>query len=209
MRRDIKCNTPRCGCVKKVQALGYPTWRRFVLTDVSAKVMWFDNPKCASTTIKSNLDLEWSHILPKNHREYFKFVFVRNPYDRMVSNWKMFTTTPFALRKIKSYQNHLVEDIERISFKEFVNLTDHIDNHHWDEQYYFIRSKPDFIGRFENFQEDFNELCDKLGTQHQQLPVTNKTKHKHYTEYYDDETRQIVAEKYAKDIAMFGYDFGE
>jgi hypothetical protein len=127
----------------------------------------------------------------------------------MVSNWKMFTTTPFALRKIKSYQNHLVEDIERISFKEFVNLTDHIDNHHWDEQYYFIRSKPDFIGRFENFQEDFNELCDKLGTQHQQLPVTNKTKHKHYTEYYDDETREIVAGKYAKDIAYFGYKFGE
>ena len=142
--------------------------------------------------------------------DYFKFTFVRNPFSKCLSEyfWE------------KTYLN------ESLNFNDWVKLKlgDLINQSknniimerqgHNLEQYKFIydtsdNSLVDFIGRFENLQEDFDFICDKIGIPRQQLPHKNKSKHKHYTEYYDNETKQIVAEKYAKDIEYFGYEFGE
>ena len=146
----------------------------------------------------------------KNNNDYFKFTFVRNPWCRLVSCYHYFKKYG---RKIGHDKSTGIIVNKYINFKEFCqNIDDVIANvkaPHFRQMYSWIDSTIDFIGKTENLQEDFNTICDKIGIPQQELPHINKTKHKHYTEYYDDETRQIVAEKYAKDIEYFGYEFGE
>ena len=143
----------------------------------------------SATTIKKRVGEDvWNN--------YFKFSFVRNPFDKIVSQY---------------HYNRGKFGFKDYSFKEYVRSWSKGAKISTYPQYilHYINEPLDFIGRFENLQEDFNIICDKIGIPRQQLPHKNKTKHKHYTEYYDEETKQIVAEKYAKDIERFGYKFGE
>jgi len=127
--------------------------------------------------------------------DYFKFTFVRNPFEKIVSQYHF---------------NRHKWGFKDFTFKEYVkkwSIGAKISKYPQLNLFY-IDEKLDFIGRFENLQQDFNIICDKIGILQQELPHENATKHKHYTEYYDDETRAIIAEKYAKDIEYFGYEFG-
>lgn len=126
---------------------------------------------------------------------YLKFSFVRNPWDLVVS---------FYFYELKSniISNH-------ITFKDFI-IKKFFNTPLCIPQFNYFKDPElmTFIGKFENLQEDFNFVCDKIGIPRQKLPHDNKTNHKHYTEYYDDETKQIVAERYARDIEYFRYQFG-
>lgn len=140
------------------------------------------------------------------HIDYFKFTFCRNPYDRLVSTYEFFNLS----KRYNTFSNfvnctRLFEDVKKILDQDFCLNTDL--EYHLLPGVYFIKHGVDFIGRFENLQQDFDSICNTIGIPKQKLPYARKTKHKHYTEYYDDETRQIVAELYKKDFEYFGYKF--
>ena len=95
-------------------------------------------------------------------------------------------------------------------YKSFLDFLKHPTKQHLKKyNQYFEGSNEIGIIRYENLNSDFVFFCNEVGIPQQQLPHINKSKHKHYTEYYDKETKQIVAERYAKDIEYFGYKFGE
>jgi len=201
------------------------------------KIAYIANHKAANTTITKFLknfgysNRSWQRI--KTLQDYFVFSFVRNPFDRLVSRYihlkycfadltpqkpKTLVVGPWARRSFNVFFSklNLSKDIENYTFENFVKFSNEVDDDHWMAQIDLLEKYSnlkindfDFIGKFEHLQQDFNIVCDKTGLPPQQLPHKNKTKHQHYTDYYDDETREIVAEKYAKDIEYFGYEFGE
>lgn len=123
--------------------------------------------------------------------DYYKFAFVRNPWDRMVSFWKY---------QYKYYG----------SFKHFMKM----EVKGGDVQSRRLRNSQgkmviNFIGRFENLREDYLSVCKELDIPCGKLRHVNKTNHKHYTEYYDNETISIVEKKFQEDIDNFGYSFGD
>jgi len=176
--------------------------------------IWFLVPKTGSRSMfdffinkKLYFPREKLQAFPNDYSNCLKFAFVRNPWGRLVSTYENKVSQPNSPR-IKFFKQ-----FKGGSFKEFIrwiglNGDDH-DRHIKQQTSLVPYDLVDFIGKFENIQQDFNKLCDKIGIRQQQLPHLNKTNHKHYTEYYDDETREIVAERYAKDIEYFGYKFGE
>lgn len=136
-----------------------------------------------------------------NIKNYFKFSFMRNPWEREVSYYI------YANKRSGISNREWCNKIASMSFSEFITQST-------DPQLNYVCNKKnnvavDFLGSGKYIQKDFDTICDKIGVPRQQLPHTNKSNHKHYTKYYDDETRQIVAEKYARDIEYFGYEFGK
>ena len=129
-----------------------------------------------------------------NFNTYYKVGLIRNPWDRLVSWWK--------------WKPHL-------SFSEFVK---NIGPHHALKKdnaqllhYFSLNDKiivNDYI-RFETLQKDFNKVCLKIGLPPQNLPHLNKSNHKPYWEYYDNNLREFVEEKYKEDIKTFNYQFGK
>ncbi|HEY1961498.1 MAG TPA: sulfotransferase family 2 domain-containing protein [Rhizomicrobium sp.] len=142
------------------------------------------------------------HIDQAAFDSYFKFAFVRNPWDRLVSGFHY-----YAKRGEKAGVT-FPQYVQRVCTRGYKTrahdrpLVDFL----LDED---GRMLVDFVGRFENFADDFGKVCDRLQLGEQQLPHVNKGggSRKRYQEYYDDRLRDLVAQTFAADIQRFGYTF--
>jgi hypothetical protein len=104
--------------------------------------------------------------------------------------------------------------IERnFSFSQFIKMVcgDFYDlDIHWKSYNQYIPKvflSNAFVGKVENFKNDFYHVCKLLDIPYSDIPHTNKTTHSHFSEYYNRETRNLVIEKHYLDFKTFGYDF--
>ncbi len=166
--------------------------------------------------------VQCGHITQKEFSSFYKFSFVRNPWARLVSEYR--------------YRNYL----SHRSFKDFVmNKLPPPDR---DDRYRHIMPQTgmlydregkllvDFVGKFEHLQQDFGRVCEHLGFADSNLPHINSSDKKsrelrrktrnflyrngenelpRYVDFYDTETREIVTGLYRADIENFGYEFAD
>lgn len=160
-----------------------------------------------------------------NWNSYYSFAFVRNPWDRLVSwysmiqekknmlpFWKQWQKEPFK----SPFHNQVIR--ESHDFESFLyNCTDVVYSNKCHKSYAFNQVDyisdsegniaVNFVGKFENLSNDHSSIFDHLKLNFNPLPSKNSSRHKHYSQYYTSETRDLVAKRFHKDIETFNYQF--
>jgi hypothetical protein len=131
---------------------------------------------------------------------YFKFAFVRNPWDWQVSVYHYIGQHPehhqhAAVSRLKDFEAFLSWRIRQNRDMQMDFLTDAGG-----------RLLVDFLGRFENLPADFAAICSTIGLR-PRLRHLNGSWHADYRSYYTARTRRLVEEHWREDIEFFGYRF--
>ena len=186
------------------------------------KFIFIHIPKSGGTSIGKSLLNDDSLYDNKSHNpyskelvmpiydDYFKFSIVRNPWARLVSLF--YEKTPRFTGGI-SFSDYIKEICINNTNSSILQRDKNAILHSSPYLDYWFNGtidKIDFVGKFEDIQNCWKTISKRLQYSTSLLPKRRIGVYsKHYTEYYDAETRQIVAEKYAKDIEYFGYKFEE
>ena len=128
-----------------------------------------------------------------------KFVFVRNPFDSLVSRWQKQRSKP--------------------RYADSVTARLQLDFPAWFDR--FVTRKPpqsmhakfvegtDEVLRFETLAPDLDSFMQRAGVKAFEVPLINVTPDRtgNYRDYYSTETRRIVEDKYAEDLETYEYVF--
>ncbi|MGV6820321.1 MAG: sulfotransferase family protein [Parvularcula sp.] len=201
---------PKTGCttIKRVLQLAEnPALRSMQLGEVH------DRAKSPLQNISASPDLFLAEL---KNPDVLKFSFVRNPYTRALSGYldKIIANDWEWSRRAASFGREIDDKPTFVEFLRFVDQQPPKDRDvHWTEQHLLVGStdlRLGFIGRFENFRDDFQIICAALdlcvpfgelrsGRSH----ATNASAK--LREFYDGQAINLVQKIYGGDFERFGY----
>jgi hypothetical protein len=140
------------------------------------------------------------HLPSEQFDSFFKFAFVRNPFDRFIS------FCAFMTRVEKQFE----KDPHKV-------MRFFIENPPWHRilfqpQHTFVsdgggKLLTDYVGRVEEMQQSYDAIARRIGVPSTQLEMVNASERRDYRSYYTPELADGVSALYARDLELFGYDF--
>lgn len=143
-------------------------------------------------------------------KKYFKFTFVRNPWDRAYSAYNYLRQGGVSKK----------DQVWRETFRRYSDFNDFVANWmdedninlvlHFMPQTFFLKDAQgvvdfDFIGRFESLEKDYDKIREKIGGE--ALKKINQSHSSPYRDIYSKESIDKIRKLYARDIEMLGYNF--
>ena len=132
-------------------------------------------------------------------KSYFSFAFVRNPWDWELSHYKYI---------LRSKSHHYHQEVSGLKdFSEYVRWR--CDGRFKLQGDFVVMNDEivvDYVGRFENLENDFQLVCNRLDI-NSTLARLNTTRRTSYREHYNDTTAELIRRTYLCDILRFGYKF--
>lgn len=173
-------------------------YRNLVNTAVKARYRrsLFRNPvHSPAKNVQSMFPYEWEH--------YFKFCFVRNPYEQALSEYshqrrnskREFDFDYFIMALTGEVEDRDITPSGLISNWPLYTIDDQV--------------AVDHIGRYANLEDDFAWLCQRLGIPHRgrllEEKVENHNRTKNLNDFYDTANSVRVHELYGKEIEHFSF----
>jgi hypothetical protein len=194
----------------RVSGYGYP-WVPRVVANPAARVVRRALGKSPPGFDLHARNYGWDlMLLPQVARSgLYKFAFVRNPWDRLVSCWadkvaSLKGKVDYAPRFGPPVTPHWEFD----RFARWAIEQPDPEGHYRLQSRHIVHDGKlvvDFLGRFERLESDWETVREKFGLA--AIPSRNRSKHRPYRELYTPQLRNLVGEFYAEDIERFDYCF--
>ncbi|MEX0331045.1 MAG: sulfotransferase family 2 domain-containing protein [Puniceicoccaceae bacterium] len=133
---------------------------------------------------------------------YYKFCFVRDPFDHLVSIYHYIGQSPSHKYHAKASALNFGEFVKWYVSQKPLRQCDFILNKEGTE------SLVDFFGKYENLDEDMRTIAKRLELSYGSIPFANRSVNRTKTatiDYYDDCSAREVVSYFEKDFEVLGY----